>query len=74
MGSGGCPKCNSRMEEGFVVDHGHGSSVQQAEWAEGKPVKSFWGMTVKGKRRFTVTTLRCTRCGFLESFAVTEKE
>lgn len=64
-----CPKCQHDMEPGFVVDHTYGG-VASPEWAEGVPDRSIWtGVKMKGKERFRVETFRCTRCGFLESYA-----
>jgi hypothetical protein len=39
MTSPTCPKCNSSMEEGFIVDDTYGGRVQ-SQWAEGKPQRS----------------------------------
>lgn len=33
-----CPKCDGRMEDGFVVDHSYGEK-HVAGWQSGKPVK-----------------------------------
>jgi hypothetical protein len=63
------PKCDSRMEEGFILDHTHGGRLQAA-WVEGKPQRSFWtGLKVKEGGTHAVVTFRCERCGYLESFA-----
>jgi len=64
-----CPKCGTAMDEGFILDHGH-PSHHAASWIEGKPEKSFWsGVRTRGKEKLAITTMRCSRCGFLESFA-----
>lgn len=64
-----CPKCRSRMEDGFIVDSTHGGSTQ-SQWAAGQPVKSFWtGLKLRGQRMLKVATYRCTSCGYLESYA-----
>lgn len=64
-----CPKCKGKMEPGYVLDEGHGTSLV-AQWVEGPPSRSAWtGMKTKGRRKLPITTYRCTRCGFLESFA-----
>jgi hypothetical protein len=60
------------MEEGFVLDksYGHGWA-EITEWMQGAPEKSFWtGVKMKQRARRPVTTWRCTKCGFLESFAL----
>ncbi len=67
-----CPKCNEKMEEGFIVDHTSNVNVP-SNWIEGKPVKSFWGGTkISDKKNYQIKTLRCVRCGFLESYATEE--
>lgn len=57
------------MEEGFLLEnaqHAYGTT----RWIEGAPEKSFWqGLRTKGKRQLELTTYRCTRCGYLESWA-----
>lgn len=64
-----CPKCRSRMERGFLRDS-HQHQVRTARWFEGEPEKSFFGgLKTKGKRTYDVTTYRCGRCGYLESYA-----
>ena len=66
-----CPRCrNGRMTEGFVLDRGHGSMKKIQEWVEGEPVKSFWlGVKTSGREALEITTYRCDRCGYLESYA-----
>jgi len=64
-----CPKCAGRMEPGFVLDQTYGANLQ-AEWVEGSPTPTGWtGVKMKGRERIPVTTYRCERCGYLESFA-----
>jgi predicted nucleic-acid-binding Zn-ribbon protein len=64
-----CPKCSGQMEEGFVLDRTHGAQLQEL-WVEGPPTKSFWsGVTTKNREQIPVTTFRCSKCGYLESFA-----
>ena len=65
-----CPKCEGVMEEGYILDNTHGGRVQ-ACWIQGQPVKSIWtGLRLKGADQRPVRTYRCTRCGFLESYAL----
>jgi hypothetical protein len=60
------------MIDGFITDQGHGIIVVPS-WVEGTPRKSAWvGVRLGGRARSDVTTLRCRRCGFLESFALDE--
>lgn len=57
------------MAEGFIVDNTYGGR-SPAAWAEGAPEKSFWtGLSLKDRAVIEVTTWRCSRCGFLESYA-----
>ena len=69
MPSKPCPKCNSSMTEGFVIDQTYGATAVPG-WIEGKPQRSVWtGVKVLGKPRFEIATWRCGRCGFLEHYA-----
>lgn len=65
-----CPQCRVTMEEGFLVDRGHGDSTSVGEWAEGQPVRRWWGLNMKGKERIPVVAYRCAKCGLLRSYAV----
>ena len=57
------------MTDGFIVDEGHGTFAR-ARWQEGQPVKNWWGsLKVRKKELIGVTTARCRRCGYLESYA-----
>jgi hypothetical protein len=41
------------------------------KWVAGQPERSFWQTTkTKGRLTLPVATLRCTRCGFLHSYAL----
>ena len=67
-----CPKCSAETEEGFILDHTYGANMT-SNWVEGEPVKSFWyGTKVSNKKQYQLKTLRCVRCGFLESYATEE--
>ena len=62
-------KCGAKMEEGFILDNAHGGRLQ-SEWVEGEPERSVWtGIKLKGREHLPVTTFRCSRCGYLESYA-----
>ena len=64
------PRCSGRFQEGFILDQGDHGSRSQATWIEGQPEKSFWtGLKLGDKPRFAIVTLRCSQCGFLESYA-----
>lgn len=64
-----CPKCEGAMEAGFIPDVSYGAVLRTA-WLEGVPEKGLLGsLKMRGKRRIEITTLRCTSCGYLESYA-----
>lgn len=65
-----CPKCRGAMERGFVADKAHYSVPEIQKWVEGVPERSFWsGLKMKDRDVIPVSTYRCERCGYLESFA-----
>jgi hypothetical protein len=65
-----CTKCKGTMEEGVILDYGHGNYLRVLTWFAGLPEKSYWvGLKVKGMRQLPLRTLRCTACGYLESYA-----
>jgi hypothetical protein len=57
------------MAPGFVLDRDSNSSNKASRWIEGPPEKHWYGLKIRGKAQFEVTTFRCPRCGFLESYA-----
>jgi hypothetical protein len=60
------------MTEGFILDRGDYNSRNLQSWIAGAPVKSFWhGFHINDRHKYAVTTWRCDRCGYLESFART---
>jgi hypothetical protein len=65
-----CPKCQSAMELGYIPDFSY-AAVLRTKWTEGEPEKNFLGssLKLKGKRQIEITTDRCTKCGYLESYA-----
>ena len=63
-----CPKCQAKMEEGLILDEGYTGRVV-TKWVEGIAQMGFFGLKLKGKRQFAITTYRCTACGYLESYA-----
>ena len=57
------------MEAGFVLDSTYGANLA-AQWVEGIPIRSVWtGVKLKGRRKLPIVTYRCSKCGYLESFA-----
>lgn len=65
-----CPRCSGSMEPGFLIDVGYGKTAVP-KWAAGEPESSFWssGLKLREKEQLAVTTYRCPRCGYLESYA-----
>jgi len=60
------------MSDGFVLDLGDHNSSNQQKWIEGEPAKSFWfGLKTSDRDKYAITTYRCDRCGYLESYART---
>jgi hypothetical protein len=60
------------MSAGFIVDQGHGTA-QVSTWQGGEPTKSFWlGLKQSKSDQIEVTTYRCGRCGYLESYAIAD--
>ena len=69
MAASTCTKCGARMESGFLLELKDGNLTGQTEWVEGAPDKGWFALKLRGKRKLAVETLRCTRCGYLESYA-----
>lgn len=70
-----CPKCESKMEEGYVLDS-IATQTKPETWVEGEKPHSVWEALTTGngdKRRFETKVYRCRSCGFLESYAVEEQ-
>jgi hypothetical protein len=64
-----CPKCQSAMEEGFVMDQTQGMALPST-WIEGPPEPSFWrGTKTSGKLAVKIRSYRCVQCGYLENYA-----
>ena len=69
MAASRCPKCQSSMVEGFIVDQGYGAATVST-WQGGEPRKSIWTGVKQDKReQHEIVTWRCSRCGYLESYA-----
>ena len=65
-----CPKCGGRMAEGFIIDRGDYGSSSVSTWQGGEPRKSVWtGLKLAKDEQAEVSTFRCGRCGYLESYA-----
>lgn len=64
-----CPKCNGRMEQGFVLDIAYGARLI-SHWIPGAPQKSIWvGTKVPDTGAIPIGVFRCSSCGFLEQYA-----
>ena len=65
-----CIRCHTQMEVGYVADSGEGG-YSQHNWCPGEPKKSFWtGLKMEADQLVPVKTLRCPKCGYLESYAL----
>jgi len=65
-----CLRCGGAMERGFVADKADYSVPETQKWVEGAPERSFWwGLKLKDRSVIPVSTYRCERCGYLESYA-----
>lgn len=64
-----CPKCGASMAEGYIPNESD-SGRKVNKWVEGSPEKRWYGLKVRGKAQFYVQTFRCSRCGFLENYAL----
>jgi len=66
-----CSGCGSGQEPGFLLDRSDTLRCD-ALWISGEPVKPSlfsFGVSVKGRTRFSVRAWRCTTCGKLELYA-----
>ena len=52
-----------------MVDQGYGTNAVP-KWVAGVPEKSIWvGLKLRKRHQLEVSTYRCRRCGYLESYA-----
>ena len=57
------------MEQGCNADTTYGGTVQE-KWVPGAPQTSIWrGLKIDSSQTCPVFTLRCPKCGYLESYA-----
>ena len=69
-----CIRCHAQMEVGYLLDATH-SGYQQQNWSPGEPKPSFWmGLKLAKDQVLPVTTLKCPRCGYLESYAIPQSQ
>ncbi len=62
-----CLRCHVPMELGFIADRSYGEWVQE-KWTPGQPQVHWWGLDPR-EGAIPVTTMRCARCGALQSYA-----
>ena len=68
--NGKCLRCEGKMEDGFLLDEGHGRRWS-LRWVAGLPVRAFFtGVKVRDKRRHRVEADRCCDCGWLDLYAI----
>jgi len=67
-----CPKCKAPMQEGFILETNDRGNLGADQWIEGVPEYSYWTVSLqtKNRKKYHVTTYRCARCGYLESYAL----
>ena len=71
MKSSRCAKCGGEIVDGYLVDRGDSHQEALPSWIEGEPQKGWLGgLKTRHKKRLEVTTWRCRKCGFLESYAL----
>lgn len=66
-----CPKCNVAMEEGFLA------GPRLVEWIEGVLVQeksALFEIKPRDRKHLRIRTLRCLKCGFLESYASSDNQ
>lgn len=62
-----CLRCHTAMEQGYILDRGYGE-WKEVKWSPGAAQHHWWGIE-KPKRAVPVITMRCPKCGALESYA-----
>jgi hypothetical protein len=64
------------MAFGMMTERGENAARFMAKWTEGDPQHAqVFGLVgenvdVRGRRQYSVRSLRCDQCGFLELYAV----
>ncbi|MFC1781478.1 PF20097 family protein [Planctomycetota bacterium] len=67
-----CPKCNLLMQQGYILDAMYGNAVNTtSKWSKGKPKKLLsFALPSAEINSMEITTYRCPKCGYLESYAL----
>ena len=68
MRTNSCSRCQGSMSEGFVATDKDGMRAVST-WVEGAPDRRWYGLKLGKKPKYEIQTWRCSRCGFLESYA-----
>ncbi len=64
-----CPKCDTAMTEGFILDYGDYDYKRQQIWIEGAPeTRLLSGIKVSGANAFKVQVFRCADFNYLEFY------
>lgn len=67
-----CAKCGGSLSAGFIVDQGDSGMADISKWQDGEPRKAWYGgLKLPKGEQIKVSTYRCDRCGYLESYALT---
>lgn len=69
-----CPKCKGDMEEGVSIEY---KVIGSINLNSNNPKSETWGKKIKNnvfidsvEAEIPITTYRCSKCGFLESYTV----
>jgi hypothetical protein len=62
------------MDQGFIVDMGHGGARFVSSWARGRPFKLLLFGVKKPSEILPIGVFRCSECGYVESYAREEFE
>jgi hypothetical protein len=72
-----CAKCGNPMARAYTVDSGPGPAAFSADhasrWSAGTQIRRILKMRVP-RGSLPIATFRCTKCGYLESYADREFE
>jgi predicted nucleic-acid-binding Zn-ribbon protein len=64
-----CPKCDERMEQGFVADKIGELWGDVSMWNPGPPESSFFTLTKRSPKALPMAAFRCSQCGLVEFYA-----